>query len=44
MKDVVKAREEEIRTLQRRYEDELEKRADIRAEDQAKSKQNEEKL
>lgn len=38
MRDLLKAKEEEIRTLQRKYEEELEKRADMRAEDQAKHK------
>ena len=44
MRETIKAKDDEIRALQRKYEEELEKRADMRAEDQARSKQQEEKL
>ena len=33
MREVIKAKDEEIKTLQRKYEEELEKKADMRAED-----------
>ena len=38
MREVIRAKEEEIRTLQRKYEDELEKKSDLRVEEQAKHK------
>ena len=33
MREVIRAKEEEIRTIQRKYEEELEKKADLRAEE-----------
>ena len=44
MREVIRAKEDEIRTLQHKYEEELEKKADLRVEEQAKSKQLQEKL
>lgn len=44
MREVIRAKDDEIRTLQHKYEDELEKRNDLRVEDQAKFKQLQEKM
>ena len=44
MRESIRQKEEEIRSLQRKYEDELEKKADLRIEEQAKHKQVQEKL
>ena len=38
LREVIRAKEDEIRGLQRKYEEELEKKSDLRAEEQAKSK------
>ena len=44
MREVIRAKDDEIRTLQHKYEDELEKKNDLRVEDQAKFKQLQEKM
>lgn len=44
MREQLKLKEDDIRSLQRKYEEELEKKSDLRAEEQAKSKQMQEKL
>ena len=44
MREVIRSKDEEIRTLQRKYEEELEKKSELRVEEQAKHKQVQEKL
>ena len=38
MREVIRSKEDEIKTLQRKYEEELEKKADLRVEEQTRSK------
>lgn len=44
MREVIRSKDDEIRTLQRKYEEELEKKSELRVEEQAKHKQAQEKL
>ena len=44
MREVIRAKDEEIRTLQHKYEEELEKKNDLRVEEQAKHKAVQDKL